>query len=153
MTVVLQTNNSENNKVTKSVTDIVSKTGSIRESTSIVNPKILVQGDMTSLRNCNYMTIPDFGRSYFVTDIVAVGKGVVEVTGHCDVLSSFATQILSNTAVIARQENSFNRYIDDSKFITYQNNNVKTAMFSGEGFSQAGFILVTAGQNPSLAPS
>lgn len=149
MTVVLQTNNSENNKIRKSVTTIVTKTGSLRESTSIVNPKILVQGDLTSLKNCNYMTISDFGRSYFVTDIVAVGKGVVELTGHCDVLSSFSSQILSNTAVILRQENSFNRYLNDSKFMTYQNNNIKTAVLSGEGFTQAGFILVTAGQNPS----
>ena len=47
MTVVLQTNNSENNKVHKTLTNIVSKTGSLRESTSIVNPKILVQGDLT----------------------------------------------------------------------------------------------------------
>lgn len=149
MTVVLQTNNSENNKIRKSITTIVTKTGSLRESTSIVNPKILVQGDLTSLKNCNYMTISDFGRSYFVTDIVAVGKGVVELTGHCDVLSSFSSQILSNTAVILRQENSFNRYLNDSKFMTYQNNNIKTAVLSGEGFTQAGFILVTAGQNPS----
>ena len=149
MTVVLQTNNSENNKLKKSVSNIVTKTGSLRESTSIVNPKILVQGDLTSLRNCNYMTISDFGRSYFVTDIVAVGKGVVELTGHCDVLSSFSSQILSNRAVVLRQENSFNRYLNDSKFMTYQNNNIKTAVLSGEGFTQAGFILVTAGQNPS----
>lgn len=150
MTVVLQTNNSENNKVHKTLTNIVSKTGSLRESTSIVNPKILVQGDLTSLKNCNYMTISDFGRSYFVTDIVAVGKGVVELTGHCDVLSSFSSQILSNRAVVLRQENSFNRYLNDSKFMTYQNNNIKTAVLSGEGFTQAGFILVTAGQNPTL---
>lgn len=151
MTVVLQTNNSENNKVHKTLTNIVSKTGSLRESTSIVNPKILVQGDLASLRNCNYMTISDFGRSYFVTDIVAVGKGVVELTGHCDVLSSFSSQILSNRAVVLRQENSFNRYLNDSKFMTYQNNNIKTAVLSGEGFTQAGFILVTAGQNPTLS--
>lgn len=151
MTVVLQTNNSENNKIRKSVSNIATKTGSLRESTSIVNPKILVQGDLTSLRNCNYMTISDFGRSYFVTDIVAVGKGVVELTGHCDVLSSFSSQILSNRAVVLRQENSFNRYLNDSKFMTYQNNNIKTAVLSGEGFTQAGFILVTAGQNPTLS--
>ena len=150
MTVVLQTNNSENNKIKKSVSTIATKTGSLRESTSIVNPKILVQGDLTSLKNCNYMTISDFGRSYFVTDIVAVGKGVVELTGHCDVLSSFSSQILSNRAVVLRQENSFNRYLNDSKFMTYQNNNIKTAVLSGEGFTQAGFILVTAGQNPTL---
>ena len=151
MTVVLQTNNSENNKLKKSVSNIVTKTGSLRESTSIVNPKILVQGDLTSLRNCNYMTISDFGRSYFVTDIVAVGKGVVELAGHCDVLSSFSSQILSNRAVVLRQENSFNRYLNDSKFMTYQNNNIKTAVLSGEGFTQAGYILVTAGQNPTLS--
>ena len=38
MTVVLQTNNSENNKIKKSVSTIATKTGSLRESTSIVNP-------------------------------------------------------------------------------------------------------------------
>lgn len=145
MTIVFQKNLSEKNKFSKDLETIVSKTGALRENTSIVNPTVRVQGAMSDFAECNYMSIPEFSRSYFITDIVSVGLGVVELTGHCDVLTSFASQILTNRAVVSRQEKAFNRYLNDNLFKIYQNNEVVTAPLSGSGFEQAGFILVTAG--------
>lgn len=146
MTVILQTNNDENNKLSKSPFTIAEKEGSQREATSIVQPKIRIQGSIGDYKNCNYLTIPSFGRKYFVTDIISVGNGVVELTCRCDVLSSFASEIRSNTAVIARQENVYNKYLNDPAFKVYQNKRVTTHYLSGSGFTTAGYVLITSGQ-------
>lgn len=147
MTIVLQTNSSENNALTKKLTDIETRTGYLREGSSIVDPEIKVKNNnMSALVKCNYMTIPEFGRSYFVKDITMTTEGAVIISGHCDVLSSFANEIKSNTAVIARQQNSYSRMLNDPRFVTFQDNTVQTLQFPNS-FTQAGFVLITAGNN------
>lgn len=85
--ITLQVCASEPNRVTKELTLITTLSGTLKSETSIINPVLLIEGDLTSFINCNYLTIPIFGRSYFVTDIRSIRSNLVEVTAHVDVLS------------------------------------------------------------------
>lgn len=143
-TIILQTNNSEDNRLTKSVTDIMSVNGTLRAGTSIIDPVILMNCDLSAVTHCNYMTIPEFKRSYFVRNIKSVRAGLVELSGHVDVLSSFADNIKGNTAIIRRQENEWNLYLNDGTFRVYQNSIVLTKSFPS-GFSTQEFVLAVAG--------
>lgn len=143
-TITLQTNNSEDNRLTKSVTDIMSVNGTLRAGTSIIDPVILMNCDLSAVTHCNYMTIPEFKRSYFVRNIKSVRTGLVELSGHVDVLSSFADNIKENTAIIRRQENEWNLYLNDGTFRVYQNSIVLTKSFPS-GFSTQEFVLAVAG--------
>lgn len=147
MTVTLMKNNSEKNRVVKDVQTLFTTTGYIRENTSIVSPTFTLQVAFNSVVNCNYVYVPDFKRYYYITDMVQVAGNLTQVFCRCDVLMSFSTEILSNTAVIARQENVYNRYLNDANFKTYQNSTTVTKRLSGAGFGEAGYILVTAGQS------
>lgn len=142
--VLLQTNNSEKNKLDKDLATISTISGTLKNETSIIDPIILIEVDLTNLVNCNYMTIPAFGRSYFVTNIRSIRRNLVEVSAHVDVLSSFATQIRSNVAIVRRQENSWNLYLNDGVFRVYQNPMVLTKEFP-TGFSTFEFVLAVAG--------
>lgn len=117
--IILQTNASEENRVDKDVTDIIDLEGTLRDQSSILNPKILVELD-TMPAACNYMTIAEFGRKYFVTDIVSVRNGVYQIVGRVDVLSSYATQIRACKGIVKRSENDWNTYLNDGSFKTYQ---------------------------------
>lgn len=143
-TITLQTNNSEDNRLTKGVTDIMSVNGTLRAGTSIIDPVILMNCDLSAVTHCNYITIPEFKRSYFVRNIKSVRAGLVELSGHVDVLSSFADSIKSNTAIIRRQENEWNLYLNDGTFRVYQNSIVLTKSFPS-GFSTQEFVLAVAG--------
>ena len=90
------------------------------------------------------MTILTFGRSYFVNNITSVRNGVFEISAHVDVLSSFKTQIRGNAAIIRRQENKWNLYLNDGVFKVYQNPMVLTKEFPN-GFSAPEFVLAVAG--------
>ena len=142
--VILQKNISPKNQLTKSITTVLSLTGTLKEGTSIVDPVILVSGGMSQLYNCNYMTIEAFGRSYFITDIKSVRNNLIEISAHCDVISSFAAQIRANSAIIHKQENDWNLYLNDGSFKVYQNPNVLTRPFPS-GFSSMEFVLAVAG--------
>ena len=143
-TITLQTNNSEDKRLTKNITDIISATGTLKIGTSIIDPVILMTCDLSAVTHCNYLTIPEFKRSYFVRNIKSVRTGLVEFTCHVDVLSSFAESIKANTAIIRRQENDWNLYLNDGTFRVYQNSMVLTKSFPS-GFSTQEFVLAVAG--------
>ena len=142
--VLLQTNNSEKNKLDKDLVTISTISGTLKNETSIIDPVILIEADLTSLVSCNYITIPSFGRSYFVTNIRSIRRNLVEVSAHVDVLSSFASQIRNNVAIVRRQENRWNLYLNDGVFKVYQNPMVLTREFP-TGFSTFEFVLAVAG--------
>lgn len=143
--IILQTNLSEKERVTKTVTDIMTVSGVLKEETSIIDPIIKIECDITDITEVNYMTIPVFGRSYFVTQVRSVRNGLVEFSCHVDVLSSFATQIRENTAIIRRQETDWNLYLNDGSLRVYQNPLVLTRLFPS-GFTTQEFVLAVAGK-------
>jgi hypothetical protein len=145
MTITLQINNSETKKITKSITDVTTLTGTLKNETSIIDPVITnIEDDGTNVLQCNYMTIPDFNRSYFITNIRSIRKDLWEITAHVDVLSSFKEEILNNNAIVSKQENNWNLYIDDGTFKVYQNPIVYTKEFPA-GFTDWSFIMTVAG--------
>lgn len=142
--IILQRNQSEKNALSKVVNELATVTGVLKNETSIVNPTIIIECNVSDFSLCNYMSIPEFDRSYFVTDIRSIKNGLVEFTCHVDVLSSFADYIRANRAIIEKQENAWNLYLDDGTFRVYQNPMVLTKMFPS-GFDTWEFVLAVAG--------
>lgn len=138
-------NHSENNSITKSTTVITTLTSVLKDSTDIVDPIILlsnVSDDVVS--SCNYVSIQELKRKYFVTGVKSVRNGLWEMSLHVDVLSTYEVQIKEQVAVLKRQENVWNMYLDDGIFKTYQNPDIVTKAFPS-GFTTQSFILAVAG--------
>lgn len=142
--IILQVNTSEPNRVTKSIKNIITVQGVLKENTSIIDPIIKIQCDLAAVTSCNYLSIPSFRRSYFINDIRSIQRSIVEFSCHVDVLSSFANEIKSNSAIVKRQENRWNLYLNDGIFKVYQNPSVLTKSFSS-GFNTQEFVLAIAG--------
>ena len=122
-------------KVKKTVTSGATFSCVLKEGTSIFNPVVILQTD-ASVYNFNYMHIPAFGRFYFITDIRSIGNNRWEVSGHVDVLNTYASGILNNDAVIKRQQNLYNLYLNDPDFQTYNNDVIQTKKFTDSEFSK-----------------
>ena len=142
--ILLQVSASEKNKLDKDVTTLATVTGVLKSETSILKPVITIEGDISQFTGCNYMDIPAFGRKYFVTNIRSIRNGLFEISSRVDVLSTYASQIRANTAIVHRQENKWNLYLNDGTFRVYQNPMVLTREFP-YGFSTQEFVLAVAG--------
>ena len=142
--ISLQYNHSELNRLSKDVDTILTLSGTLRAETSIIDPVVTVEVSITDVASCNYMTIPQFGRSYFIRNIRSIRERLIEISGHVDVLSSFDSQIRANTAIITKQENEWNLYLNDGSFKCYQNPTVITRSFPN-GFTTQEFVLAVAG--------
>lgn len=109
--IVLYTNTAETNRVDKTnfLTTIATLKGTLRESTSILSPSIKIVVD--SLPTFNYCYIQAFGsRYYFVTNITSIRQNLWQIDLKCDVLMTYKTDILTQSAIINRTADS--SYID-----------------------------------------
>ena len=133
-TVSFGSTSSEKRQLDKTVSYSVSLTGTLRNTSSVVDPVIVIDESASTLALCNYMSIPTFGRYYFITDVVAVSDQLCEVHGHCDVLSTYKAGIRTNRAVIGRsaQEGNWNLYLNDPMMKITN----KSTVITKKGFKQ-----------------
>lgn len=145
MTLKLYTNSSDRNHLDKVITQQGSDiSGTLKDACSIVDPVIAIESITGfNLSSCNYAYISEFGRYYYITNIVCTGK-LYELHMHCDVLMSFKSQIRGNSAVIARNESTYNLYLTDGVFKTYANPHYQIKKFPS-GFSGFHYVLTISG--------
>lgn len=143
VTVNFYKNLSDRRVAEKSLELVAGKSCEIYDDISILNPSLIVEGDLASYAEVNYMSIPSFNRSYFV-HVSNIGGGQLRIDGEVDVLSSCYPYLLGRNAVIRRNENSFNLYLADGTFKAYANERVQTKSFSA-GFSTPAYVLVLSG--------
>ena len=143
-TIDLQSTENDPRELDKTANTILSVSGTLKDNTSIIDPIIRIEANISLLSRCNYMTIEAFSSKYFITDIVSISNNIVEVHGHVDVLSTYATDIKRNNAIIKKQANSYNLYLNDDSLKVYQNPRIITKVFPN-GFSTQEFLLAVAG--------
>lgn len=146
--VSLYHNTSPLNKVDKSISLVLSVTGSLREDSSVLDPIITIEGYLAEnqLARVNYMYIPEFKRYYLITDIVFDITGLCTVSGHVDVLMTYKNEIRAQNAIVSRQEFVYNMYLDDGWFYAYQKPLVFTHPFSVSApFANHSYVLILAG--------
>lgn len=144
-TITIQTNSSEANRVDKSLTDIAALAGTLRNDTSIIDPVFRIEGDISQYLAANYCTVAAFGRSYFINNIRSLRAGLFEIACHVDVLSSFKTQLRTNSAIIHRSERNWNLYLNDGSLKSLQNPTVTTQEFSETFYGVYSYVLILAG--------
>lgn len=145
LTASLMVNSSPVEKIGKTLSDGLNFDVVLKSDTSILRPVLLLSSP-TPITGYNYMYISDFSRYYFIDDIKSVRNGQWEVSAHVDVLETYKTAILANSAVIKRQQNLFNLYLDDPEFKTYTTQRVQCKRFPANGFNKTlTYILVTNG--------
>ena len=120
---------------------------SLKEDTSILNP-VLILYTTDNIYTYNYMYISDFSRYYFITDIVSIGQNRWEIHAKVDVLETYANAIKANSAIVKRQQNLFNLYLDDPEYKTYNYDKIQTLRFTPGtgGFNKLmNYVLVVNG--------
>ena len=137
---------SDDRVVNKELTAIgLELTVTMKEDCSIIDPVFILSGGVSTFANCNYVTTTGLGgRQYFVRDIRTNSNGLTELHCHVDVLSTWAADLGSMEAVLERQQEEFNLYLDDGSFKVYSNPIIQTLEFTS-GFSSPCYILGVVG--------
>lgn len=152
MTIELYYNTSDSNVVNKNIVLDRTIDGVLKQPTSILTPTVTVESEGVIL--CQYARIPEFNRYYYITDVVSINNKLWSISMSVDVLMTFKNYLLERSAIIARQENLYNLYLDDDKFLVNAQRMYVTKAFpnrveSGNVENSASFIMTLAGGEPS----
>ena len=108
----------ENNRLDKRgyLTQLFELDGTLREECSLITPVIQVQLiELSKIIKANYAYIPDFGRYYYVDDIIGERTGIITLYMRSDVLMSFREGILNLDVFCSRNEYDYDLYIFDPR--------------------------------------
>lgn len=135
----------ENNKINKSLSNGVILTGTMRDSSSIIKPVILVEG--SSFSNYNYAYIPQFDRYYFIKEVINYRHNLWILELECDVLMSFKNSILNMNCILLETESrGADRYLADSRvWVTKVKDKTDIINFPNGLLENGEYILITAG--------
>lgn len=146
--IALYQNTSPVNKVDKSITLVATVSGVLRSGVTVTDPIVLIESQTpaTIISGVNYAYISELGRYYYITGIASDANGLWLISMHVDVLMTYRTQIRSQSAIVARQENVYNMYLDDGWFMAYQKPLIQTKYLSiAAPFEHEEYVLVIAG--------
>ena len=144
-TVTLYVSGSPVEKIGKSLSSGSDFTCELKDDTSILNPKIKIYST-SNLSGFNYMYISEFGRYYYLNDIRSPRNNEWDISAHVDVLETYKDAILTNSAVIRRQESQYNLYLDDPDFMSYNYDRIQTIKFPTNNFAKLlEYVLVVNG--------
>ena len=144
MILNLMKNLSEKNRLNKTTEIVKTVSAHFKNVENIIDPVLQLKIDVETISNVNYCQIPELGRYYFITAVTSVNNDIFEISLHCDVLKTYSEQIKSQTAVISRQENQWNLYLNDPQFQLYSNPDFTTTPFPN-GFDGFQYVLLIAG--------
>lgn len=110
---------------TPNLTQLEQHSGTVRDSVEIVNPRILVHGNV---KTGNYCYIDIFQSYYFITEKTIVRNNLTELTLKRDGAFTFLNQIKNCPCICARtgKERKYNSDFADNRYNTYQNKCIET---------------------------
>lgn len=111
MTLTLFNNPDDLNVVNKNLTQVSQMDVQFKESSSIINPELLIYGTLPT--TFNYFYLPEFQRYYYVTDKFVDLNLIIHLIGHVDVLYTYRAKISEMTGVASRSESIYNKYLND----------------------------------------
>lgn len=143
--------NSPNHFINKQLIDVATYTGTLREETSVIDPAFDIETS-SDLSQMNYIWINELHRYYYVTNIVSVATNLWRVYCHVDVLMTYKPTILEHEAVIGRQQQLYNLYLNDGDtFKVTQRSKIQQKKFPN-GFTSSSYVMIVAG-GPGNVPS
>ena len=136
---------SENNRVVKTLTDEKQLSGELRNQTSVLNPSIIIESS-DNISTYNFAYISEFGRYYYITDIMSIRTNCWVVSMRCDVLMSYKDEIRSMNVILNNtQETGLSNYLSSPNWVNLVKTKTDIKTFPKCLSNEGEFILITAG--------
>lgn len=117
----------------------------IKFPSSIIEPILTLNGAaIANLWQFNYIRLDEFGRYYFIDDIISVANNLWEVHCHVDVLMSWKDEIKTNSCIATRRTNANASKLTD-RINSPQNEGLVSMIYELELFNNSSDFAVICG--------
>ena len=107
-------------------TDITAK---VKDNCSVMNPRFILSASVVDLVAYNYCYVSDWGRYYYIDNMITMPGGRTEIVCREDVLTSNATAIKAMTISLERSQSNNNKRMLDSFRPSQVNRQCETIQF------------------------
>ena len=161
MTIQLARYIGEKNKINKSVSFSVTLSGTLRESSDVINPSIIIESPVDAVCGFNYAYIPEFKRYYFIQNCAAYRADLTILSLAVDVLFTYKETILNSPAVIVRSSKTGDAVhsLPDERYPVKQSETTHTitfdSLYSNESDPTKGqtmILIMTGIDKPAVNP-
>ena len=142
MNIVFYKTASDKRRVSKLLTDAVTLDVNLKDATQY-RPVVMEISKGQNIEDKNYAFIPSWAAYYYVS-IKDFGNGYVRVTLELDRRMTFANQIRALSGTVTRNENEYNGYIIDEKYIGLAYEEVVSKPFPN-AMDNDSIVLITVG--------
>lgn len=151
ITLQLRRNLSPDNALIKDCPVVYTLTGTLRNESSIIDPVILIESS-DDIHDINYAYIPEFGRYYFITQIISIRTTLWELHMHVDVLETYNEQIKACDCLVGRSQSNWNMYLHDTNYKCFQDPMIMNYEFPlGFDLSSSSFVLAVVGDSEPVS--
>lgn len=141
MTGYLYINTSPRNTLQKTLKSQSSaKTIKYKETTSLTDPDIFINSDVT-IENYNYIYVDSPIARFYYIESYEMAQQYYILHCHIDVLMSFAPDIRATECVVSKNENNFNLFLNDDKMKLYNKSRILTKPFYDGNGNPSGFYV------------
>lgn len=144
--IKLYKNHSRKNVWNKNLTNATNYINiTFKENVDILNPVIKLVYNSNYL-GFNYVYIEDFDRYYFIEKTELINKTYVCYC-HVDVIQTYKNSIkeCNATAIRCADSNFYNKFLNDEKYLGYQDTNIQIKKFSESFSKDSSYVLVIGG--------
>lgn len=126
MQVTLYNNLSDPRKMNKNIQTISTVNCKLLEPTDMLNPSITLELTPHNI-NANYLYIPDFGRYYYIIDMIIETKERIRFDCKVDVLMTYKDNISQTDFIVTRSsmKEVYNMYLNDPRMGSQQNKQIQ----------------------------
>lgn len=146
MNIILYQTTSERERINKDLSSVLSLSGALRGECSVTNPSFNIE--VTNPSDYNYCYIPDFGRYYYITNIVSVRTNIWRIDCDVDVLMSFKEAILNLDVIVSYVslgESPVSTYYSGEQWASTVRTKTDIINFPNGLLDNGEYILITSG--------
>ena len=143
--ITFYNNNSDRRCINKHLTGATTISGNVKTqyTSSGISLDIDISVSGITPFQFNYMKFDN--KYYYIDSVDFISQNIIRLNCGVDLLESYKSQILKQTAVLERSQNIYSRYIDDDKLVLNAYKRVQTKKFNNSFSAVSTPILIVTG--------
>ena len=143
--ITFYNNNSDRRCINKNLTNAKTISGNIKSQYTSSGISIDIDVSVAGITpfQFNYMKLDN--RYYYIDSVDFISQNIIRLNCGVDLLETYKSQILNQTAVLNRSETSYNRYLNDDNLHINAYKRVQTKAFGNSFSAVATPILIVTG--------
>ena len=140
--ITFYNNNSDRRCINKNLADAMTISGNIKSQYTSSGISLDIDVSVAGITpfQFNYMKFDN--KYYYIDSVDFISQNIIRLNCSIDLLESYKSQILKQTAVLERSQNIYSRYIDDDKLVLNAYKRVQTKAFPVSFTPSSSYVIV-----------